>query len=161
MVGLSCWQCSAPVSSGSSTRIVASTPLRLGIVVGAARRGHGQHVVAAMQHQIGALHVFEMALQRERLHQLMRVLHRLGAEHPSDVHGEAEIVALGAPHVVHRPDRAVRNHRGQSMLVTAGARGVVAAHARAAHGDALGDRRRRAFPASRCICRSALRCRRG
>src|SRR5229473_7783968 len=26
MVGLSCWQCSAPVSSGSSTRSVASTP---------------------------------------------------------------------------------------------------------------------------------------
>src|SRR4029077_21277562 len=62
--------------------------------------------------------------------------HRFRAEHPADVHGKAEVVALGAPHVVHRPNRAMRNSGRQARLVTSRPRRVVASEARTAHGDA-------------------------
>src|SRR3984893_3940926 len=52
------------------------------------------------------------------------------------MHGKTEVVALGAPHVVHRPNRAMRNSCRQAWLVTRGARRVIASEARSAHGDA-------------------------
>ena len=79
-----------------------------------------------------------MPFEREGLHDLVRLFHRPGTEHPSDMHGEAEIVALVAPHVMHRPDRAMRDGGGEPRLVAGGARGIIAAHAGAADGDACG-----------------------
>ena len=99
--------------------------------------------------------------EREGLHDLVRLFHRLGAEHPADMHGEAKIVALVAPHVMHRPDRAMRDGGREPVLVAAGARGVIAAQAGAADGDARGIDIVALQPASRCICRSALRYRAG
>ncbi|MND01223.1 hypothetical protein D3C83_201310 [compost metagenome] len=63
--------------------------------------------MSAVQDQVGAAHMLQMALQRERSHARVGLSHGARSEHPLDVHGEAEVIALRAPHVVHRPDGAV------------------------------------------------------
>ena len=83
MVGLSCWQCSAPVSSGSSDAQRHVDALRLRIIVGLARRRHRQHVVAAVQRsRYGQRMCSRCPSSVNGFMHLVRLLHRCCAEHP-------------------------------------------------------------------------------
>ena len=107
------------------------------VLVGILCRGNRQNVMPAMQDEVGAAHVLQMPLEREGLRLLHRFLHRRLAEHPLDMHGEAEIFALAAPHLVDIPDRAVADAGGETMLVATRPRRIVAAEARTADGNAF------------------------
>src|SRR5262249_59802658 len=79
--------------------------------------------------------MFKMSFEREVPCLLHRLLHRLGAEYPFDVLREAMVFRRLAPQIRHAPDRPVRNACREPMLITPGARCVIASEARAAHGN--------------------------
>ena len=63
--------------------------------------------MAAVQDEVWTPHVLEDAVERERLEPLDGVRHRLDAEHPLDVAGQAMPLVGVLPELVYRPDRAV------------------------------------------------------
>src|SRR6185369_3223380 len=110
-------------------------PLRPRVVVHGLRILHAEDVVAAVQHEVGAAHLLQHALELEGLRLLDRLRHALRAEHPLHVVGEGVALAAVAEALLDVPDRAMRDAGREPVLLRARARRVVAAKAGAAHRD--------------------------
>ena len=101
----------------------------LRVLIDRLRIFHAEHVVPAVQHEVGALHLAEHAFQLERLDLLQDLGPVPGADHPLHQIRERVLLAAIGEALVHVPDRTMGDAGGEAMLLRAGARGVVAAEA--------------------------------
>eukprot|EP01035_Chromulina_nebulosa_P025295 gene25295-biopygen16386 len=92
-----------------------------------------QHVMSAMQDQVGTLHVLEGAAKVELAGLLGDTLHAVSAEYPFHVSGQTMILGTILVTIVEGEHTAMRNRRRQTRLHATGARGVIAAEGRTGH----------------------------
>src|SRR5690606_1666058 len=101
-----------------------------GVVVHGPRAIDAQHVVTAMKNEVGAVHIFQHAMQGERFIDLLHLGHRLAAEHPAYMAGQSVVVSACFPRVVKIPDRAMGNAGSNAWLHRAGPGSIVATETR-------------------------------
>ena len=158
-VGLSCWQCSAPVSSASVSRSVTSTPFGFRVLVDGLDGLHAEDVVAAVDHEVGAAHVVEHPFQLEGLGLVDRLGHGLRPYHPFHVAGQGMILARGR-RTASRCPRSPRARCRQPAGARATRRGRRSSRPCSSRSRRSAKHpRRRASPASRCTARPAPRSR--